>query len=79
MGLRRVDGNARRNFGAIQLEGCIRKSICFSLRKSIPWREESYGCAFQLFDFNADVPEHRLRRGDIVKLVDYHMAPDGTE
>jgi hypothetical protein len=26
-----------------------------------------------------DVPEHRLRRGDIVKLVDHHMAPDGTE
>ena len=25
------------------------------------------------------VPEHRLRRGDIVKLVDHHMAPDGTE
>ncbi len=26
-----------------------------------------------------DLPEHRLRRGDIVKLVDHHMAPDGTE
>jgi hypothetical protein len=26
-----------------------------------------------------DVPEHRLRRGDIVKLVDHHIAPDGTE
>jgi len=26
-----------------------------------------------------DVPEHRLRRGDIVKLVDSHVAPDGTE
>ena len=26
-----------------------------------------------------EVPEHRLRRGDIVKLVDHHMAPDGTE
>ena len=26
-----------------------------------------------------DVPEHRLRRGDIVKLVDKHVAPDGTE
>ena len=26
-----------------------------------------------------DVPEHRLRRGDIVKLVDRHLAPDGTE
>jgi hypothetical protein len=25
-----------------------------------------------------DVPEHRLKRGDIVKLVD-HVAPDGTE
>lgn len=28
---------------------------------------------------DADVQEHRLRRGDIVKLVDHHMAPDGTE
>ena len=26
-----------------------------------------------------DVPEHRLRRGDIVKLVDHHTAPDGAE
>ncbi len=26
-----------------------------------------------------DVPEHRLRRGDIVKLVEHHNAPDGTE
>ena len=23
--------------------------------------------------------EHRLRRGDIVKLVDHHVAPDGTD
>ena len=26
-----------------------------------------------------DVPEHRLRRGDIVKLVEHHVALDGTE
>jgi hypothetical protein len=26
-----------------------------------------------------DVPEHRLKRGDIVKLVDRHVAQDGTE
>jgi hypothetical protein len=26
-----------------------------------------------------DLPEHRLHRGDIVKLVDHHVAPDGTE
>ena len=26
-----------------------------------------------------DVPEHRLKRGDIVKLVDHHVAPDGKE
>lgn len=26
-----------------------------------------------------DVPEHRLRRGDIVKLVDHHVSPDGSE
>ena len=26
-----------------------------------------------------DVPEHRLKRGDIVKLVDHHFAPDGSE
>jgi hypothetical protein len=26
-----------------------------------------------------DVPEHRLKRGDVVKLVDHHLAPDGTE
>ena len=26
-----------------------------------------------------DLPEHRLRRGDIVKLVEHHVAPDGTD
>jgi len=26
-----------------------------------------------------DIPEHRLKRGNIVKLVDHHVAPDGTE
>lgn len=26
-----------------------------------------------------DLSEHRLRRGDIVKLVDHHVARDGTE
>ncbi len=26
-----------------------------------------------------DVPEHRLRRGDVVKLVDHHVARDGSE
>lgn len=25
-----------------------------------------------------DVPEHRLRRGDLVKLVDRHTARDGS-
>ena len=26
-----------------------------------------------------DLPELRLRRGDLVKLVDHHVAPDGEE
>jgi hypothetical protein len=26
-----------------------------------------------------DVPEHRLKRRDVVKLVDHHIAPDGGE
>jgi hypothetical protein len=26
-----------------------------------------------------NVPEHRLKRCDIVRLVDYHVAPDGTD
>lgn len=26
-----------------------------------------------------DLPEFRLRRGDIVRLVDRHVAPDGDE
>ena len=26
-----------------------------------------------------DLPEHRLRRGDIVKVVEHHAAPDGAE
>ena len=26
-----------------------------------------------------DLPEHALRRGDVVKVVDHHVAADGTE
>ena len=26
-----------------------------------------------------DLPAYRLRRGDIVKIVDHHVAPDGME
>jgi len=26
-----------------------------------------------------DVPTHRLKRGDLVRLVDHDVAPDGTE
>ncbi len=26
-----------------------------------------------------DLPEERLKRGDIVKLVEHHVAPDSTE
>ena len=26
-----------------------------------------------------DLPEYRLHRGDIVKLVEHHIAPDGTD
>jgi len=26
-----------------------------------------------------DVPEHRLKRGDVVKVVDHHVARDGSE
>lgn len=26
-----------------------------------------------------NVPEHRLKRGDIVKLVDHHVARDGSD
>ncbi len=24
-----------------------------------------------------DIPEHRLRRGDVVKIVDHHLSPGG--
>ncbi len=37
---------------------------------------------FELYSdmvLRCDLPEHRLRCGDIVKLVDCHVAPDGTE
>lgn len=26
-----------------------------------------------------DLPEYRLRRGDLVRLVEHHRAPDGEE
>ena len=37
---------------------------------------------FELFKdavLTRDVPEFRLKRGDIVKLVDHHVARDGSE
>jgi hypothetical protein len=34
---------------------------------------------FKEAKLTCDLPEHRLRRGDVVKLVDHHVAPDGTE
>ena len=40
------------------------------------------GMKFDLYTdvaLTCDLPAHRLRRGDIVKLVDHHMASDGTE
>lgn len=36
--------------------------------------------AFELYTDAAltrDMPEHRLRRGDVVKIIDHHRAPDG--
>ena len=36
--------------------------------------------AFELYTDAAlarDVPEHRLRRGDVVKIVDLHRSPNG--
>jgi hypothetical protein len=38
--------------------------------------------AFELYTdvaLTRDVPELGLRRGDVVKLVDYHVAPGGEE
>ena len=38
--------------------------------------------AFELYTdvaLTCDMPELGLRRGDVVKLVDYHVAPDGEE
>ena len=37
---------------------------------------------FQLYTdavLTCDLAEHRLRRGDLVKLVDHHIAPNGSE
>ena len=38
--------------------------------------------AFELYTdvaLTRDMPELGLRRGDVVKLVDHHVAPDGDE
>ncbi len=34
---------------------------------------------FKEHKLTCDLPKHWLKRGDIVKLVDHHVAPDGTE
>lgn len=37
---------------------------------------------FQLYTdavLTCDLAELRLRRGDLIKLVDHHIAPDGSE
>lgn len=36
--------------------------------------------AFELYTDAAltrDIAEHRLRRGDVVKVIDHHLAPNG--
>jgi hypothetical protein len=46
------------------------------------WRLlENYGMSLELYKdatLTRDFPEHRLRRGDLVKLVERHTASDGT-
>lgn len=34
---------------------------------------------FKEMKLACDLPEHRLRKGDVVKLVNRHIAPDSTE
>ena len=34
---------------------------------------------FKEFKLACDLPGYRLLQGDVVKLVDRHSAPDGTE
>ena len=34
---------------------------------------------FKEMKLACDLPEHQLRKGDVVKLVDRHIAPDDTE
>ncbi len=37
---------------------------------------------FELYNdvvLKRDLPEERLKRGDIVKVVDHHVAPDGED
>ena len=34
---------------------------------------------FKEMKLECDLPEHQLRKGDVVKLVDSHIAPDDTE
>ena len=34
---------------------------------------------FKEIKLACDLPKHRLRQGDVVKLMDHHIAPDGTE
>jgi hypothetical protein len=51
-------------------------------RDLYPIQAEGIAMKFDLYTdatLACDLPEHRLRRGDIVKLVDHHVAPDGTE
>ena len=46
------------------------------------YRGDEDGMKFELYTdvaLTCDLPVHRLRRGDIVKLVDHHIASDGTE
>lgn len=34
---------------------------------------------FREMELACDLPEHHFRKGDVVKLVDHHIAPDDTE
>jgi hypothetical protein len=52
-------------------------TFCYTITRQVEKRVK-----FELYKdvlLARDLPEHRLKRGDIVKPVEHHLAPDGTE
>jgi hypothetical protein len=68
---------------ALRIRSIWMKQRLSGVTNLLPWfRIERGDMRFELYTdvaLTRDMPELGLRRGDLVKVVDHHVAPDGEE